>query len=97
MVESIQPFIEQLQMARTLKGLSQRALASKVGITQSHLSKIEQGKVDVQLSTLLNLARVLDCDVVIVPRHMVAVIQALDSSRHSKDPRPKFALDNGAE
>ncbi len=42
------------------KGLSLRALAMNCDIDDSNISKIENGKFDVQLSTIIELAKGLD-------------------------------------
>lgn len=46
-----------LQKIRMAKGLSLRALAANCNLDDSNISKIEQGKVDIQLSTLFELAK----------------------------------------
>ncbi len=50
-------FGENLKKIRTAKGLSLRALASNCDLDDSNISKIEQGKFDIQLSTLFELAK----------------------------------------
>ena len=57
--------IEELVLARKELGLSQVQLAEKVGIVQSHLSKIESGKVSPQLSTLIRLCNALNKTIVL--------------------------------
>ena len=66
-----------LRNAREARGLSQRALAAKAGIAQGHISKIENGAVDLRISSLVGLARVLDLDVVLVPRRAVPAVDAI--------------------
>ena len=51
-----------LQKIRLAKGLSLRALAANCSLDDSNISKIEQGKVDIQLSTLFELAKGLDME-----------------------------------
>src|SRR5580658_3431579 len=73
-----------LRSAREARGLSQRALAAQAKIPQSHLSKIEAGAVDLQLSSLLELARGLDLEVMLVPRKLVPAVEALTRSEERK-------------
>jgi transcriptional regulator with XRE-family HTH domain len=69
--------IEALKAARTRKGLSQRALSQLVGMPQSHISKIEAGGVDLQLSSLTELARVLELELRLVPRRAVPAVDSV--------------------
>ncbi|HWM71094.1 MAG TPA: helix-turn-helix transcriptional regulator [Steroidobacteraceae bacterium] len=67
----------QIKAAREAKGLSQRSVAEQVGIPQSHLSRIENGAVDLQTSSLLQIARVLDLELTLIPRNALPAIEAL--------------------
>ena len=61
--QSIQKqFGANLQKVRMEKGLSLRALAANCNLDDSNISKIEQGKFDIQLSTLFELAKGLDVE-----------------------------------
>jgi transcriptional regulator with XRE-family HTH domain len=71
------PFADDLRRARAAKGWSQRELSAKAGMTQAHLSNIERGSVDLRLSTLIELSRLLDLEVVLAPRNALTAIQAL--------------------
>lgn len=56
--QSIQKqFGANLQKIRMEKGSSLRALAANCNLDDSNISKIEQGKFDIQLSTLFELAK----------------------------------------
>lgn len=68
---------ESLKAARERKGLSQRALSAKAGIPQSHISRIENGAVDLRLSSLVELARVLDLELTLVPRRKLPAVRAI--------------------
>lgn len=68
---------ESLKAARERKGLSQRALGAKAGIPQSHISKIENGVVDLRISSLVELARVLDLELTLVPRKKLPAVRAI--------------------
>lgn len=52
-----------LKIARIKKGLSQKQLADKVGISPATVSKAETGKFDLRLSTLVKLSKVLDVSI----------------------------------
>lgn len=64
-----------IRQARKDKGLTQRELGKRVGLPQSHISKIESGVVDVQLSSLVEIARALDLEVKLVPRKALPAIE----------------------
>lgn len=66
-----------LKAARGAKGLSQRTLSKLVRVPQSHISKIENGAVDLRLSSLVELARVLDLELTLVPRRSVPAVQTI--------------------
>lgn len=76
-----------LKAAREAKGLSQRALASKAGIPQSHISKIESAGVDLRISSLTQIARALGLELTLVPRKTLPAVRSimrsseLDTSR----------------
>jgi predicted transcriptional regulator len=69
--------IEQLRSIRQKAGIKQATLGDKLGLPQSHISKIEQGATDPRLSTVSNMARVLDQQLMLVPRQQVLQVKAL--------------------
>jgi transcriptional regulator with XRE-family HTH domain len=68
---------QDLKRAREQRGWSQREVASRVGLTQTHISGIESGKIVPRYDTLLELVRTLDSDLLLVPRALVPVVQSL--------------------
>lgn len=80
------PITTVLAAARRRAGLSQAALARRIGADQSYVSKVERGGVDPQTSTLLELARALDLELMLVPRQLVPAVQALQREI-APDPR----------
>jgi HTH-type transcriptional regulator/antitoxin HipB len=82
----LQQLAEGLKAARQRKGLSQQALGERAGIPQSQISRIERGAVDLRTSTLMELARVLDLEVRLVPRR---ALPAVDSLIRSTPPKPQ--------
>ena len=69
--------IDALKTAREVQGLSQRDLCARSGVPQSHISKIENGAVDLRASSLVELARVLDLELVLVPRRGVPAVRSI--------------------
>ena len=48
---------EQLKDERLKAGLTQEALAKKIGTKKSFISRVEKGRADIQLSTLVKVFR----------------------------------------
>ncbi len=74
---SIEEIAQTLKAARQGKQLSQRELSDKVGLAQSHISRIENAAVDLQLSSLIELARALELELVLVPKKVLPPVQSL--------------------
>jgi transcriptional regulator with XRE-family HTH domain len=75
---------------RALRGklrMSQAQLARRAVVDQSHIARIELGKVDADLSTLRRLFDALFCDLVLVPRPRLELGDAL-AERNSERRRP---------
>ena len=66
-----------LKTARKAKKLSQTELGTNVGLPQSHISKIESGRTDLKLSSLIELARALDLELTLVPRQLLPAVQSI--------------------
>jgi HTH-type transcriptional regulator / antitoxin HipB len=106
---SVAHWVEQLKLARKRKGLTQAELGKKVGLPQSYVSKVEGGSIDIRLSSLLELARALELEPILVPRSLVPAVQSLTRTRTTVRPetgelsvqghsptvivRPAYALD----
>ena len=61
-LELTEKFGANLKKVREEKGLSLRALASKCDLDDSQISKIENARWDVQLSTIFELAKGLEVE-----------------------------------
>jgi len=55
--------LKAILLRRVDLGLSQKQLAKKASTHQSRISKIESADHDIRLSTLVNIAEALDCEV----------------------------------
>ena len=80
MTYSLEHIVGALKVAREAKGLSQRELSARAGMPQAHISKIENAAVDLKLSSLVELARVLDLELMLVPRRLVPAVQTMTGS-----------------
>lgn len=87
--------IEQLKSTRQQQGMKQSELGEKLGLPQSHVSKIEQGANDPRLSTVMDMARVLDQELVLIPRQMVSAVYALLKGEGEEQRR--FQPDEGED
>jgi len=91
----------ELKEARKSRGWSQAELGRRAGLPQMHISGIETGKIVPRFDTLLDLVRVLDRDLLLVPRALVPAMQALirdyqspEGSRYADDgEEPLYATD----
>ena len=87
-----------LKETREKRGWSQKELGSRIGLPQMHISGIESGKIVPRYDTLLEIVRMLDHDLIMVPRALVPVVQSLVRD-HVKDlrgegeERPLYAAD----
>jgi transcriptional regulator with XRE-family HTH domain len=77
MPNSINGLTQALRTTRESRGISQAALGDKVGAPQSYISKVENGGVDLQTSTLVELARALELELILVPRSLLPAVTAL--------------------
>lgn len=57
--DTFYPGEKSLRAIRLKKGLSQSRLAELIGTTQAHIARIESGATDVQVGTLVRLAKAL--------------------------------------
>ncbi len=75
MSAGIEEIAASLREARIAKALTQKALGQRVGLPQSHISKIEKGAVDLKLSSLVEIARALGLEIKLVPRNALPAVE----------------------
>ena len=76
----------QIRAAREAKHMSQRELSARSGLTQSHISQIERGTMEPGLSSLVDVARALDLEIVLAPKKLMPAIgNILDSASAMRD------------
>jgi transcriptional regulator with XRE-family HTH domain len=77
-----------LAAARERLGLSQSELARRLGVSGANLSRIEHG-TDLRVSTLLEIARALQLEPMLVPKESVPSVRALlDDLQRPHDATP---------
>lgn len=67
---------DQIRRAREEKGLTQTELGIRLGQPQSSVSRLERGG-DVRLSTVLEIARTLELEPMLIPKRLVPAARAL--------------------
>jgi HTH-type transcriptional regulator / antitoxin HipB len=85
--------------ARRQRGWSQAELGKRMGLPQTHISAIETGRVVPRFDTLLELVRILGFDLMLVPRQLLPVVDALvrqqrrlSRGEEIEDDEPLYAL-----
>lgn len=78
--------LESLKYFRKIKGITQEELSKKIGIPQSHISKIEAGNIDIRISSLEEIVRLLDMEIMFVPRTLILAIEAFIYEKEAKRP-----------
>jgi transcriptional regulator with XRE-family HTH domain len=82
--------------ARLKRGWGRRELGAAVALPQSHISLIESGKIAPRCSILLDIVRVLDLDLLLVPRSLVPTLQWLIRAQEEPESIEEL-LDAGAK
>lgn len=87
MTYSLDQIATALKAAREEQGLSQRELGRRAGFPQAHISNIESGSVDLKVSSLIEIARALGLELMLVPRPHVPGVQALTGTSRAVPAR----------
>lgn len=88
---------QEIKNARAKRGWGQRELAAQVGLQQPHISAIESGKVVPRFDTLLDLVRVLNLDLLLVPRALVPAVQSLIRAQQEPEGSEERSLYAGGD
>jgi predicted transcriptional regulator len=68
-------------------------LAEKLDLPQGYISRIEHGKIDIRTSKLIDIARILGLEVMLIPRKFVASVEALIKDNDYDSDRPLYDAD----
>jgi HTH-type transcriptional regulator / antitoxin HipB len=84
-------FLIRIRLQRQQRGMSQSQLGQLVKMPQSHIARIERGSTDVRLSTVTEIARALDLEPMLIPKHLVpAVRYMIEAPQHPSMTPPKL-------
>jgi transcriptional regulator with XRE-family HTH domain len=83
---------EILRDTRLKRLLTQHQLAGKLGLRQRQISDLERSTTDPRLSTIQNVARALDLEVMLVPRQLITAVQGLLRGGAPGARRPLYSL-----
>jgi len=93
-----QDLFDALREARLNRHLTQQELARKLGLRQRQISDLERAAMDPRLSTIDNVARALDLELMLIPRHLISAVVGLQHAGSDSARRPMYALgDDDAE
>lgn len=89
-----QVLFDALREARLNRQLSQQALARKLGLRQRQISDLERAAMDPRLSTIQNVGRALDLELMLIPRSLISAVEGLQRVSSNFTKRPMYALDD---
>jgi transcriptional regulator with XRE-family HTH domain len=76
--------------ARLAAGLSQEQIAKRANISRPRYRDIETGAAAARATTLVNVARALGMEMMLIPQAMVPVVQSMLEPANDDDDRPAF-------
>lgn len=79
---SLKEIADLLKRLREQKHLSQRELADRVNMTQSHISNIESGAVNLGAISLFEITRALEHEIMLIPREEIQTVKAILAAKN---------------
>ncbi|MCK1341743.1 helix-turn-helix transcriptional regulator [Bradyrhizobium sp. 38] len=97
MASAPSPLLEELGLhfrrARRAAGLSQEQVALRANISRPRYRDIETGAAAARATTLVNVARALGMEMMLIPQAMVPAIQSMLQPATGDDDHPAFTSD----
>jgi DNA-binding XRE family transcriptional regulator len=84
---------QRLRKARLAAGLSQQQIAQRANISRPRYRDIETGAAAARATTLVNVARALGMEMMLIPQPMVPAVQSMLQPADGDDDRPAFTSD----
>jgi HTH-type transcriptional regulator / antitoxin HipB len=97
MNHKLQPLMTAVAKARRNQKLSQADAGKKSGVGQAHWSRIENGTIDVRLSSMIDITRALGYELMLIPKELVPAVKAILQSSLTQDfeeDQPAYSLDD---
>jgi transcriptional regulator with XRE-family HTH domain len=92
---STQHVIASIIHARKEKNLTQTELGKRLGLPQSYISKLESGRLDIRLSNIIEIARFLNLELILVPSSLAPTVQSLTNTEQAnRDEKQFYTLDD---
>jgi transcriptional regulator with XRE-family HTH domain len=89
---------EEFRKARQGAGLTQDAVARSAGMVRPRYVELEKGRLDVRLTTLVNAARAVGLELMLVQTAYVPAVKSmLNHSTHDADDTPLYRTDEEEE
>jgi transcriptional regulator with XRE-family HTH domain len=77
---------DQLAQARRRLGLKQAELGKILGLPQSYISQVEAGKHDIKINTLLDWAKVLHFELMLIPKEQANTVAYFMKVKPGNEP-----------
>ncbi|WP_042337117.1 helix-turn-helix domain-containing protein [Bradyrhizobium sp. DOA9] len=97
MTSTPDPLLQELGLrfreARMAAGLSQQQIALRANISRPRYRDIETGAAAARATTLVNVARALGMEMMLIPQALVPAVQSMLQPATDDDDRPAFTSD----
>jgi HTH-type transcriptional regulator/antitoxin HipB len=91
MVTNLSPDLAKtIRLQRRRRNMSQVQLGSLLKMPQSQIARIESGASDARVSTLVEIARALDLEPMLVPKHLVPAVSYMIQPAPAGSEQPKL-------
>jgi|SRR3954470_19545269 transcriptional regulator with XRE-family HTH domain len=89
---------EEFRKTRLAAGLTQESVARNAGMVRPRYVEFENGRLDVRLTTLMNAARAIGLELMLVPTAYVPAVKSmLHHSTQGADDTPLYRTDEEEE
>jgi transcriptional regulator with XRE-family HTH domain len=75
MTNLVSDFARAIRVQRNRRGISQLELGERLKMPQSQIARFEAGERDIRLSTLMEIARALDLEPMLVPKRLIPAVR----------------------